>query len=100
VPPLLSYYHYAQPPAMQGVCVIGGYVYRGVAIPWLQGQYVFADFGGQGKLWGYKDGVVTDLKPLLTSDAPFTSPCAFAEDNNGELWVIDFSGADICKLTP
>jgi len=98
VPPLLSYYHYAQPPVMQGVCVIGGYVYRGTAIPWLQGQYVFADFGGQGKLWGYKDGIVTDLQPLLTTDAPFVAPCAFAEDNDGELWVIDFNGGDIFKL--
>lgn len=101
VPPVLTYYHYATAPAMHGVCIIGGYVYRGSAIPWLQGQYVFADFGGQGKLWARaSDGTITDLKTIYTSDAPFASPCAFAEGNDGELWCIDFSGGDICKLTP
>lgn len=100
VPPVLTYYHYAVDPAMSGQCIIGGYVYRGTALPWLVGSYVFADFAGQGKLWAYKDGVVTDLKPLLTTDAPFTNPCAFNEDNDGELWVIDFAGADVFRIVP
>jgi uncharacterized repeat protein (TIGR03806 family) len=31
-----------------GNCVIGGYVYRGSAIPFLQGKYIFGDNGSQG----------------------------------------------------
>lgn len=99
--PLLAYYHYAVEPAMSGQCIIGGYVYRGSALPWLYGQYVFADFAGQGKLWAMADdGTLTDLKPLYTADAPFISPCGFAEDNDGELWVLDLSGNDVFKIVP
>ncbi len=32
-----------------GISAIGGYVYRGTAIPELQGMYVFAEFQGAGK---------------------------------------------------
>ena len=28
------------------MAVVGGYVYRGAALPALRGQYVFADFSG------------------------------------------------------
>ena len=42
VPPLLDYAH-QEMPFLRG-CVIGGYVYRGAAIPALRGHYVFGDF--------------------------------------------------------
>jgi glucose/arabinose dehydrogenase len=34
-----------------GIAAIGGYVYRGAAMPELQGRYIFADFG-YGQIWG------------------------------------------------
>jgi hypothetical protein len=31
----------------EGISVIGGFVYRGSAMPWLNGTYIFAEFGQQ-----------------------------------------------------
>jgi glucose/arabinose dehydrogenase len=42
IDPAVAYTHTAI-----GVAVVGGFVYRGSAIPSLDGQYVFADFGRQ-----------------------------------------------------
>jgi glucose/arabinose dehydrogenase len=53
IDPVLAYPNRAQSgaSAIAGVAVIGGYVYRGVAIPGLHGRYVFGDFSGaQGGL--------------------------------------------------
>ncbi len=49
--PVLEYSHAAG----DGESVTGGYVYRGSAIPSLQGAYVFGDFIS-GRLWAFKDG--------------------------------------------
>jgi glucose/arabinose dehydrogenase len=39
IDPVIEYTH-----AEVGIAVVGGYVYRGTALPALQGQYVFADY--------------------------------------------------------
>lgn len=70
-----------------GAAVIGGYVYRGAAIPDLAGAYVFMNFYrpvwamGEG---GTKGVVELDLKVpnYLTS---------FGEDPDGELWILSLS---------
>jgi glucose/arabinose dehydrogenase len=49
VDPVLEYTH-----AAVGIAVVGGYVYRGSAIPGLRGRYVFADFS---KDWKTRDPV-------------------------------------------
>lgn len=41
IPPIAEYKHPA------GVCLIGGYVYRGNEYPALQGKYIFADWSGK-----------------------------------------------------
>lgn len=96
----VKYYHHTNPfTGITGICVIGGYVYRGEALPWLQGQYVWADF--IGRLWSRApDGTITDLLELATADANYTAPVAFVEDNAGELYVIDMAGGDLFKLVP
>ena len=38
-----------------GISVIGGYVYRGSAVPALRGRYVFADYGS-GRVWTMRAG--------------------------------------------
>jgi glucose/arabinose dehydrogenase len=45
VPPVIEYAHFRQVDGL-GVVVIGGQVYRGGAIPELQGRYVFGDWSG------------------------------------------------------
>lgn len=58
--PILEYPHPPRnkPPSAtepQGISVTGGYVYRGKAIPALQGKYVFADWS---RNWALADGVL------------------------------------------
>lgn len=51
VPPVIEYPHFRQPDGL-GIVVVGGHVYRGDAVPDLQGRYIFGDwstsFGSPG----------------------------------------------------
>ncbi len=66
--------------------VIGGYVYRGPAIPWLSGAYVYGDYCS-GKVFGlrYVDGEVVEHRQLADTGLSIMS---FAEDNEGELYLL------------
>ena len=84
IPPVLEYSLDGQP-----CSVIGGYVYRGEAIPWLQGAYIYGDFCS-GKVHGlrYENGQVTEHKELADTNLRIMS---FAEDNAGELYLLSQS---------
>ena len=80
-----------------GACVVtGGYVYRGSAIPSLDGTYVFADFC-LGRLEGIRarDGRVEHVE-LGSSVQSVTS---FGEDASGELYVMSLDGG-LFRLDP
>lgn len=66
--------------------VIGGYVYRGPTIPWLEGVYVYGDFCS-GEVFGlrYADGRVVEHKRLADTRLRIMS---FGEDNDGELYLL------------
>ena len=66
--------------------VIGGYVYRGEAIPWLVGAYVYGDFCS-GRVFGlhYEDGQVLEHGELADTGLRIMS---FAEDKAGELYLL------------
>ena len=66
--------------------VIGGYVYRGPAIPWLRGAYVYGDFC-TGAVFGlrYHGGEVTEHRQLADTGLRIMS---FAEDDDGELYLL------------
>lgn len=50
--PVAQYDHDIPPgPQFYAVAITGGFVYRGTAIPELIGQYVFADFGNDGRFF-------------------------------------------------
>ena len=75
-----------------GTTVTGGYVYNGTAVPALVGRYLFGDFGS-GRIWS----IPADTQPTLTvtSGAALASGlriASFAEDNDGELYVVAFDG--------
>ena len=76
--------------------VTGGYVYRGAAVPDLQGWYVFGDFIS-GRIFAIPEnsqpGVVPEV--LLDTDLSIVS---FAQDNDGELYVLDFGVGTIHEV--
>jgi glucose/arabinose dehydrogenase len=83
IDPVIEYDH------SNGASVTGGYVYRGSAIPELQGRYIYGDFTS-GKIWFASQ---TDNSVVTTewqdTDLNISS---FGEDANGEIFVIDYSG--------
>jgi uncharacterized repeat protein (TIGR03806 family) len=84
----------------EGVSITGGYVYRGGAVPALAGQYVYGDFGS-GRLWTLPGdalpGAGAQPRPLLSTSL---NPSSFAELNDGELLVVDFSGGGLHRFAP
>lgn len=93
VEPVYVYQHGQGP--LEGLSVTGGYVYRG-PIKSLQGRYIFADYQ-QPRIWSFvlKDGKATDLIDHSEEWKPeggFKLISSFAEDNDGELYVICLSG--------
>ncbi|HEX2906238.1 MAG TPA: PQQ-dependent sugar dehydrogenase [Phototrophicaceae bacterium] len=75
----------------EGCSVTGGYVYRGTALPDLQGVYLFADYCS-GIIWAsYQDaaGAWQTNRFLETGD----TISSFGEDEAGELYLTSHSGS-------
>lgn len=90
--------------------ITGGYVYRGCAIPDLRGTYFFADYCSE-QIWTFRYlGGVTDFRDRTAVIAPSVGTIdeivSFAEDANGELYIIDQAtltsgtNGEIYKLIP
>jgi glucose/arabinose dehydrogenase len=81
-----------------GVCaLIGGYVYRGAALPELEGTYIFGDFC-LGLVWGLAHTPEGAWESRLLWDTPFAIS-SFGVDEAGELYLANFGGG-IYKLVP
>ena len=79
-----------------GCAIIGGYVYRGEAIPELQGQYVFGDFCS-GQVWRLQhDEQGQPFKQSLVSTNRLIS--AFGTDQAGELYLLDWLEGTVFRL--
>ena len=91
--PIVTYPH----DAAWGNSVTGGFVYRGTALPDLQGAYLFADFGS-GRIWTARRGAsgAWQVAKLLETGRNISS---FGEDAAGELLVIDYAGT-LYRLVP
>ena len=75
-----------------GCSVSGGYVYRGDAIPSLQGTYFYADFcSGWVRSFRYVNGTATGQRSW-PSLAPGGNVPSFGEDASGELYVMSANG--------
>lgn len=76
--------------------VIGGYVYRGNAIPALQGRYLYGDLCSnrvRSFVWNGSAAVSqVEATAVLASDSTIGAIASFGEDLNGELYVVDLSG--------
>lgn len=82
-----------------GRSVTGGYVYRGRAIPYLYGHYLFADFFGDAWSFGYTTQGLT----LFTDQTPALGGfliSSFGEDARGELYIVDYGGRVLKIIDP
>ncbi len=83
-------------PHTGGNCsVTGGYVYRG-AITALQGMYIYGDFCS-GRIWGLRRSGGVFVNQLLADTT--VSISTFGEDENGELYVADFTAGNIYRIS-
>ena len=84
--PVIEYTH------DKGACsVIGGYVYRGQAIPAIQGTYFYGDFcAGFVRSFRFTNGTATEQRdwPLLSTSLI----SSFGQDGLGELYLTTLSG--------
>jgi glucose/arabinose dehydrogenase len=100
--PILAYKNFSgfkKDPESRGISVTGGYVYRGKAIPQLQGKYIYGDWS---RNWAKADGTIfVATRPTTSSDKwtlealkianAETIPhyiIAFGQDAEGELYVL------------
>jgi len=82
-----------------GNCSItGGFVYRGKAIPALQGAYLFADYCA-GAVRAIRVGDDGTLDQELDLDVQVDHPVSFTEDAQGEPYVLSQDG-NIVRLLP
>jgi len=89
--PVLDYGH------GEGECaVIGGYVYRGSAIPGLAGAYVFGDLC-TGRLWSTERS--GSAWPVRAIPGTLPSLNTFGEDRDGEIYAATGDGK-VYKLVP
>ena len=70
--------------------IIGGVVYRGAEIPWLQGLYLFGDFCS-GQVWALNPDANEGRQLVQIADLnlPLSS---FGTDADGEVYALTFGG--------
>lgn len=99
-----------------GIAIAGGFVYRGTAIPELSGQYVFADFGSDGRFFHVPvnelvDGKQAKIKELRLFDGnkersfkeivgKKRTDVRFGIDEVGELYVTSKQDGKVRKIIP
>jgi glucose/arabinose dehydrogenase len=81
----------------EGCSITGGYVYRGATMPDLQGIYFFSDYCF-GTIWASFRDSTGDWNTNVFMDAHVTVS-SFGEDEAGELYVLDHTGA-VYQLAP
>jgi len=93
--PVLDYPH------DNGTCAVtGGYVYRGSAMPALQGTYFYGDFcAGFVRSFRYQNGQPTEQTEWPLLSPPGASVTSFGEDEAGELYVMT-QGGGLFKFVP
>ena len=78
-----------------GIAVIGGFVYKGTAIPSLANKYIFGDLNG--KIFSLTESPRQHLhsRRLLSTNREISS---LGQDAAGELYVLDHGGGIVLKL--
>ncbi len=80
----------------EGCSVTGGYVYRGSALPEMQGIYLYGDYCN-GRVWGLLRGPDGSwMNKLLFESSPYIS--SFGQDEAGELYLLEQNSGSVLKL--
>lgn len=85
----------------EGLSVIGGYVYRGSAIPEMAGRYFYSDYIGEWiRTFAYVNGKVTEHYDWSRAvEMPFYSGVwSFGKDGHGELYIL--ADRSVYKIVP
>jgi glucose/arabinose dehydrogenase len=91
VPPVTEYSHAV------GCAVTGGYVYRGIEFPALNGIYFFGDFCS-GIVWGLQRvGAGFERKQLIDTSFAIST---FGEGEDGSVFVADRTLGNVFKIAP
>jgi glucose/arabinose dehydrogenase len=89
-PPVMEYSH------KEGCSISGGFVYRGKALPELQGHYFYADYcTAMVRSFRWADGKATDSwdwKPALDPESQLARLAGFGQDQDGELYLVTHEG--------
>jgi glucose/arabinose dehydrogenase len=99
VAPVVEYDH------DEGCSITGGAVYRGRALPQLDGLYFYADYCTalvRSLRWKGPDAAVADVwdwRAALDPKETLANLSAFGEDADGELYLLSLDG-DVYKLVP
>jgi len=91
--PVLEYDH------RHGCSITGGYVYRGSAIPAIQGHYFYSDFCQRWvRSFRYAAGMATEETswPALNTGGTIVS---FGEDAAGEMYILE-AGGRVSRIVP
>ena len=79
----------------QGCSITGGVVYRGTALPALQGIYFYGDYCS-GRIWGLRrNGAAWDNALLTDTTLTITT---FGEDEAGNVYVANYANGDLLKI--
>jgi len=82
----------------QGCAIIGGYVYRGAAMPELQGTYLFSDL-----CTGFLRGLTMQSGAATVVQAPTANagtPLSFGQDGAGEIYILNASNQVLKIVRP
>jgi glucose/arabinose dehydrogenase len=86
-----------------GQCIIGGYVYRGNAIPALRGAYLYGDYESAVffalRAQGGAAADPIDITANLNPDRAVDEITSFGQDNTGEVYLTSFTGS-VYRLDP
>jgi glucose/arabinose dehydrogenase len=102
--PVVEYPHSGDP--VSGISIIAGNVYRGSALPGLEGTYVFGDFQAEGRLFVAEpsdDGLWdTGTLPIVDGDADKLEKLRAFGRADGELYALGSGtdGAGLYRLVP
>jgi glucose/arabinose dehydrogenase len=93
VPPIFTYDH-----SGPRCTVIGGYVYRGTAVPAARGRYFFGDFC-DGSISSFKVGPKGRAGPPTQVASTIPNLSSFGVDGRGELYAVSLDGG-LYRLSP